>query len=121
MVQLIERAYRYRFYPTDEQKHIFAKTFGCCRYVYNYFLHCRTLAWKEKKERLTYTDCSRTLTTLKEQYSWLKEVSSVTLQQSLRHLDKAFNNFFSKKSPVSFLQKKKFSAKSQLHEELLYL
>lgn len=91
-----KRAYKYRIYPTDEQKVILARTFGSCRFVYNWALRQKTDAFYKEQKRLYYKDLSTMLTDLKkqEQYAWLSEVSSVPLQQSLRHLDKAFLNFF---------------------------
>lgn len=49
MNQLIQRAYKYRFYPTKKQKDILAKTFGCTRMVYNYFLDLKYKTYKEEK------------------------------------------------------------------------
>ena len=92
------RAYRYRFYPTVEQKRQLAKTLGCCRFVFNYFLQQRIEAWKNRKKHLAYGDCSALLPPLKEKYEWLAEISSVCLQQSLRHLDRAFRSFFEKRT-----------------------
>ncbi len=91
-----KRAYQYRIYPTDEQKQTLARTFGCVRFVYNWALRLRTDAYYERQERIYYSDTSARLTALKQQpeYSWLNEVASVPLQQALRHLDKAFKNFF---------------------------
>jgi putative transposase len=91
-----KRAYRYRFYPTDEQIQILAQTFGCVRFVYNWALGLKTTAYQERKERLSYNDLSAKLTQLKKQpdRQWLNEVSSVCLQQTLRHLDSAFKSFF---------------------------
>src|SRR5260370_13274403 len=91
-----KRAYQYRWYPTDEQKRILARTFGCARFVYNWALRLRTDAYYQEKKRIYYSDTSARLTELKQQpeYSWLNEVSCVPTQQALRHLDKAFRNFF---------------------------
>src|SRR5713101_9882562 len=89
-----KRAYKYRFYPTPEQKLILAHTFGCCRYVYNWALRKRTDAYYKDGVRLYYKDLSAMLPPLKQHYQWLGEVASVPLQQVLRHLDKAFINFF---------------------------
>lgn len=93
---MVKRAYRYRFYPTEEQKQILAKTFGCVRYVYNWGLRLKTDAYYSDGKRLYYKDLSAHLTELKRQKEtvWLNEVSSVALQQELRHLDRAFINFF---------------------------
>ncbi|HET8852605.1 MAG TPA: RNA-guided endonuclease TnpB family protein [Ktedonobacteraceae bacterium] len=91
-----KKAYKYRFYPSDKQKRILAQTFGCCRYVYNWALRERTDAYYQHGERLYYEGTAQRLVTLKKQEEtiWLNEVSSVPLQQALRHLDKAFRNFF---------------------------
>ena len=91
-----KRAYQYRIYPTDEQEQMLARTFGCARFVYNWALRLRADAYYERKARLYYADTSARLTALKGQpeYSWLNEVAAVSLQQALRHLDKAFKNFF---------------------------
>jgi putative transposase len=93
---LQKKAYKYRFSPTEEQARILARTFGCCRYVYNWALRQRTDAYYKDGERLSYEGTAQRLTTLKKQedHRWLNEVSSVPLQQSLRHLDRAFRNFF---------------------------
>lgn len=91
-----QRAYKYRFYPTPEQVHNLACTFGCCRFVYNWALKLRTTSYFGHGIRLSHNDLSAALTALKKEEgtAWLSEVSSVPLQQSLRHLDKAMVNFF---------------------------
>lgn len=96
----IKRAYKFRFYPTDEQKQILAQTFGCARFVYNRMLSVRTDAWYEKQQRVGYHETSSLLTELKKQpeFCWLNDVSSVPVQQSLRHLQTAFANFFAKRN-----------------------
>jgi len=104
-----KKAYKYRFYPSDEQKHILAQTFGCCRYVYNWALRERTDAYYQRGERLYYEGTAQRLVTLKKQEGtiWLNEVSSVPLQQSLRHLDKAFRNFFEGRAEYPTFKKKR--------------
>ena len=104
-----KRAYKYRFYPTDEQKQVLARTFGCARFVYNWALRQKTDAFYQDKQRLYYKDLSESLTRLKQQeaYSWLSEVSSVPLQQALRHLDKAFLNFFEGRAKYPTFKKKR--------------
>ena len=88
------KAYKYRIYPTDEQKQVLARTFGCCRFVYNWALRQKTDAFYNEQQRLYYKDLSAMLPQLKQQYPWLGEVASVPLQQVLRHLERAFINFF---------------------------
>ena len=104
-----KRAYKYRFYPTDEQKHLLAQTFGCCRYVYNWGLRKKTDAYYQDGQRLYYRDLSAALTQLKKQKEtrWLADVSSVPLQQALRHLDRAFLNFFEGRGKYPVFKKKR--------------
>jgi putative transposase len=104
-----KRAYKYRVYPTPEQQQNLARTFGCCRVVYNWALRQKTDAYYNDQQRLYYKDLSERLTDLKKQedYCWLSEVSSVPLQQALRHLDKAFINFFEGRTPYPTFHKKR--------------
>lgn len=91
-----QRAYKYRFYPTAEQKRQLAKTFGCARFIYNWGLQVKTEAWQQKRESLSYVDLANLLPMLKIEKTFLAEVSSVVLQQSLRNLSVGFTNFFEK-------------------------
>ena len=95
-----KRAYKFRFYPTPPQEQNLAKTFGCVRFSYNYMLRQRTDAWFQRQEKINYPQTSAMLTELKKQpeFVWLNEVSSVPVQQSLRHLQTAFGNFFAKRA-----------------------
>ena len=104
-----KKAYTYRFSPRDEQKRILAQTFGCCRYVYNWALRQRTDAYYQHGERLYYEGTAQRLVLLKKQEEtlWLNEVSSVPLQQALRHLDKAFRNFFEGRADYPTFKKKR--------------
>lgn len=103
-----KRAYKYRFYPTDEQKIILARQFGCCRFVYNWALRERTDAYYKRGERMYYEATSIALTHLKKQHdtAWLNEVVAIPLQQALRHLDKAFRNFFEDALSIPPLRKR---------------
>lgn len=96
----VKRAYKYRFYPTEDQETLLRRTFGCVRVVYNKALEERTRAWSTERRSITYSDTSAMLTQWKktEDYHWLSEVSSVPLQQSLRHLQDAFSKFWSKQN-----------------------
>src|SRR5947199_9874770 len=104
-----KKAYQYRVYPTQEQAHILARTFGCCRYVYKWALRARTDAFFQRGERLYYHQLAIMLTDLKkqEETAWLAEVSSVPLQQALRHLDRAFRNFFEGRARYPTFKKKR--------------
>lgn len=96
----IKRAYKFRFYPTPEQEIILARTFGSARFAYNYMLRARTDAWYNQQKKVGYHETSAMLTALKKdpKYAWLNESSCVPVQQSLRHLQTAFGNFFSRRS-----------------------
>ena len=91
----MEYSYQFRIYPTEEQKALMAKTFGCCRYVFNYFLDRRKTTYKETGKGLSFKECSRELTALKKELPWLKEVDSTAQQAAVKNLDTAYNNFFS--------------------------
>ncbi|MGD1702941.1 RNA-guided endonuclease InsQ/TnpB family protein [Dapis sp. BLCC M229] len=92
---MVEKAYKFRFYPTPEQENLLRRTLGCVRLIYNKALAARTQAWYEKQERVGYKQTSAMLTNWKKQedLDFLRSVSSVPLQQSLRHLQTAFTNF----------------------------
>src|SRR5712692_7975981 len=106
MSKQTKRAYKYRFYLTTEQKIILAQTFGCCRFVYNWGLSTRKAASREQGESLYYNDLAAMLPALKQQYPWLADVSSVPIQQALRHLDRAFVNFFEGRAEYPTFKKK---------------
>ena len=99
---IIQKSIRVRLYPTEEQEGLINKTIGCCRFVSNQTLaDCKqsyeqTQHFPSKNERIT------NLVPLKEEFEFLKEVSAVALQQSLRDLDSALNNFFKNRSHFGF-------------------
>jgi len=104
----VKRAYKFRFYPTPEQEENLARAFGCARFAYNYMLRQRTDAWFQRQERVGYADTSAMLTVLKKtpEHVWLNEVSSVPVQQSLRHLQTAFSNFFARRARYPAFKRK---------------
>jgi len=91
------KAYRFRIYPNKQQQELINKTFGCCRFVYNYFLSRRKEVYEKENKTLVYSACSAELTNLKKQLTWLKEVDSTALQTELKHLDEAYKRFFKEK------------------------
>lgn len=105
---MVQRAYKYRFYPTPEQENQLAQTFGCARFIYNHFLRVRTDAFFNEGQRVGYNDTARMLTELKRQPDtiWLCECSNVVLQQALRNLDVAFKNFFQGRAKYPAFKKK---------------
>lgn len=90
----MEKAYKFRLYPNTEQKELLSKTFGCARFVYNYYLDRRIKAYQQNKTTMNYNACSADLTKLKQEKPWLKEVDKFALQNALKDLDRAFQNFF---------------------------
>ncbi|WP_031406494.1 RNA-guided endonuclease TnpB family protein [Thiomonas sp. FB-Cd] len=104
----VKRAYRFRFYPTPEQVDALARTFGCARFAYNHMLRLRSDAWMLRQERVGYHETSAALTMLKKtpEHAWLNEVSSVPVQQALRHLNTAFSNFFAKRARYPSFKRK---------------
>ncbi|MGW4460393.1 RNA-guided endonuclease InsQ/TnpB family protein [Streptomyces albidoflavus] len=109
----VKRAFKYRFYPSDAQAAELSRTFGCVRKVYNLALAARTEAWT-RQERVNYIQTSAMLTAWKktEELAYLNEVSSVPLQQALRHLQTAFTNFFGKRARYPRFKSRKKSRKS---------
>ncbi|MFE9889903.1 RNA-guided endonuclease InsQ/TnpB family protein [Streptomyces scopuliridis] len=109
----VKRAFKYRFYPTDAQAAELSHTFGCVRKVYNLALAARTEAWA-RQERVNYNQTSAMLTVWKktEELAFLGEVSSVPLQQTLRHLQSAFTHFFAKRARYPRFKSRKKSRKS---------
>ena len=106
---MTQRAYRYRFFPTPAQENLLRRTMGCVRLVYNKTLATRTKAWYERQERIDYKQTSSLLTEWKktEELDFLNEVSCVPLQQCLRHLQKAFANFWGKRAKYPRFKKKR--------------
>ena len=102
-----------RIYPNKHQKKLIAKTFGCCRLVYNKGLALRKDTYEITKESIGYKETNAMLTSLKKDadFEFLKEVDSIALQQSLRDLDKAYQNFFRTKRGFP-----KFKSKHNHHD-----
>ena len=93
----MKKGVRFRIYPNKEQKNLIDRTLGCARFIYNQGLAYRIEQYKQGS-KATYTATSAMLTSMKQQelYTFLKEVDSIALQQSLRDLDRAYQNFFKK-------------------------
>ncbi|MEV8034577.1 RNA-guided endonuclease TnpB family protein [Streptomyces sp. NPDC086182] len=114
MAMHVKRAFKYRFYPTDAQAAELSRTFGCVRKVYNLALEARTVAWYQRRERVNYNTTSAMLTAWKktEELAYLSEVSSVPLQQCLRHLQGAFTSFFEGRAKYPRFKSRKKSRRS---------
>jgi putative transposase len=90
----MNKAYKFRIYPTPEQTVLIAKTIGCCRWVYNNGLDARIQQYKDTGTSMSKYDTIKRLPLLKQDHEWLKEVDSIALQASLENLDAAYQNFF---------------------------
>ena len=111
---IVKRAFKFRFYPTPEQADLLNRTFGCVRKVYNLALQARTEGWYQRQERVNYNATSAMLTAWKksEELAFLNEVSSVPLQQCLRHLQGAFSAFWEKRARYPRFKSKRKSRAS---------
>lgn len=103
----MEKMYKYRIYPNKKQQELIQKTFGCCRFVYNYYLSKCIEAYEKEKITLTYYDCCKMLSSLKEELPWLKEPDKCSLQNSLKDLNFAYKRFFNKITGYPNYKKKK--------------
>lgn len=108
----MEKAYRYRIYPNKQQQELIQKTFGCVRFVYNYYLAKRKGMYENDKITFTYNMCSKDLTSLKKEYEWLKEPDKDSLQKSLKDLDSAYQKFFREHTGYPKFKSKKDRHKS---------
>jgi len=97
---IVQKAYKYRFFPTNTQARQLAQSFGSARFVWNRGLELRTKSYEQEQKSISYTQTAVALTQWKKEpeKTFLNEVSSVVLQQSLRNLDTAFENFFAKRA-----------------------
>ena len=103
---MAERAYKYRIYPNKKQQELIQKTFGCTRFVYNYYLNKRKEMYENDKTTFAYNMCSKDLTNLKKELEWLKEPDKDSLQKALKDLDIAYQKFFNGAGYPKFKSKK---------------
>src|SRR5699024_4730521 len=110
------RAYKFRLYPNKEQEILINKTIGSSRFVFNYFLNLWNEAYKKTGKGLTYNKCATMKLTLKKtkEYSWLKEVDSITLQSKVKNLEDSFNRFIKKQNKVPKFKSKKNPTQSYI-------
>lgn len=106
------RAIKYRIKPNKAQEQLLQQTFGCVRLVYNHYLGDRKDAYDNNGTSLNYYDNANDLKRLKNEFPFLKDVDSISLQQCLRHLDTAYKNFFRDKK-VGF---PRFKSKKNNHK-----
>lgn len=109
---LVNKAYKFRIYPSKEQEILIAKTIGCSRFVFNHFLAKWNDTYKATGRGLTYNSCSAQLTQLKKELVWLKEVDSIAIQSSLKNLADAYSRFFKKQNDAPHFKSKKNKVQS---------
>ena len=109
---MAEKAFKYRIYPNKKQQELIQKTFGCTRFVYNYYLNKRKEMYENDKTTFTYNMCSKDLTNLKKELEWLKEPDKDSLQKALKDLDVAYQKFFKEHSGYPKFKSKKNRYKS---------
>lgn len=102
MTMEVYKAFKYRIYPTPEQENLIQRTFGCCRFVYNYFLEAEINNHKAGGKYFTKFDNMKSLTALKRELTWLNNVPLPALRSALEDLDFAFKTFFKAKGKVGF-------------------
>lgn len=90
----VQKGIRVRLYPTEEQEILINKIIGCCRFVHNQTLADCKLSYEQTQHFPSQNERIRNLIPLKEIHDFLKEVDSAALQQSVRDLNFALNNFF---------------------------
>lgn len=100
------KAYKYRIYPTNEQKDLLIKSMGCARWFYNYALNLTSQTYKDTGKGLSRNDIINLLPQLKKEYEWLTEPPSQVLQQVALDLSSAFLNFFEKRTKYPHFKKK---------------
>ena len=93
----MNKAYKFRIYPNETQRILFAKTFGCVRFIYNKMLGDKIEYYNQTKEKLNNTPAQ-----YKAEFEWLKEVDSLALANAQMNLQKAYNNFFSNPKKYGF-------------------
>ena len=109
---LVNKAYKFRIYPTKEQEVLIVKTIGCSRFVFNHFLAKWNETYKETGKGLSYGVCSSELPNLKKELPWLKEVDSIAIQSSVKNLADAYSRFFKKQNDAPRFKSKRNKVQS---------
>lgn len=112
----MEYSYKFRIYPNKEQEILIHKTFGCSRYVFNYYLAKRQELYEQSQKTMGYNACTKDLTDLKKSLEWLNEVDAHALITSLKDLDMAFQNFFRRVKKGEKPGYPKFKSKKDHHK-----
>lgn len=111
----MENSYKFRIYPNNDQEILIQKTFGCVRFVYNYFLAKRIEEYKITGKSSTQFQQDKQLTALKKETDWLREPDKCALQNALADLDRAYQNFFKSIKHGGRFGYPKFKSKKDRH------
>lgn len=103
------KGFTVRLYPTKEQEILMKKHIGCQRYVYNWGLALNNELYKKEQKKYSVSELGKMLTQVKKEMVWLNEVSTATLKEGLRNLDRAYTNFFKKRANLPQFKCKKSS------------
>lgn len=109
---LVNKAHKFRIYPTKEQEVLIVKTIGCSRFVFNHFLAKWNETYEETGKGLSYGVCSSELPNLKKELPWLKEVDSIAIQSSVKNLADAYSRFFKKQNNAPRFKSKRNKVQS---------
>jgi putative transposase len=110
---IVEYTYRFRLYPNKEQEQFLNIQFGHCRFVYNKLLEISKKEFEEQGKKWNYYEYKKLLPELKQEYTFLKQANSQSLQESVKHLDRAYKNFFEGRADFPKFKKKK--SKQTIH------
>ena len=100
----MEKAYKFRIYPNREQQNLIQQTFGCVRFVYNHYLAKQMDLYSDEGKHMSYSQTSKDLTSLKKELEWLTVPDKWALQNVLRDLDQAYQNYFSKMKKTNYVR-----------------
>lgn len=103
------KSFTIKLYPNKQQESLFYKHINCQRYIYNWALNLNNELYKKDKKKYSSFDLCKMLTQYKKQEVWLNEVSSATLREAIRNLDKAYTNFYKKRANLPKFKSKKRS------------
>ena len=103
----MNKSFKVRIYPNQEQQILIDKTLGCARFIYNFMLNLKQKLYKYHNISLSCNNMSKVLTELKRHKTWLKEVDKWSLQNSIKDLDSAYQNFFKGNGFPKFKSKKR--------------
>ena len=107
------KAYKYRIYPNKKQQILIAKTFGCCRFVYNQMLAYKKEIYAKQKKFMSKFDCNNYCNqVLKNEYEWLREVDKFALTNAIYNMDSAYQKFFKEHSGFPKFKSKRNNKKS---------